>query len=242
MRRPLFLRRRARRRQDRARPGARRGAGRRADPAAVLRGHRRRAGALRLGLPPPAAAPARRWRRRPRRPAGRRRRRGLPLRPPLPARPADPAGAARPTPAVLLVDEIDRADDEFEAFLLEVLTENAVTIPELGTIRAERPAAGRAHLQPHPRGARRAQAPLPLPLARPPRPRPRGRDPAGAGCPRLPERLAAQVAGAVRGCARPTCSSRPGVAETLDWARGAAARGRHASSTSTAPPPPSAPS
>jgi MoxR-like ATPase len=42
-------------------------------------------------------------------------------------------------PAVLLVDEIDRADDEFEAFLLEVLADNAVTIPELGTIRAATP-------------------------------------------------------------------------------------------------------
>jgi MoxR-like ATPase len=40
------------------------------------------------------------------------------------------------SPCVLLVDEVDRADDEFEAFLLEVLAENAVTIPELGTIRA----------------------------------------------------------------------------------------------------------
>ncbi|HET8582572.1 MAG TPA: MoxR family ATPase [Jatrophihabitans sp.] len=39
-------------------------------------------------------------------------------------------------PAVLLIDEIDRADDEFEAFLLEVLADNAVTIPELGTITA----------------------------------------------------------------------------------------------------------
>lgn len=37
---------------------------------------------------------------------------------------------------VLLIDELDRADDEFEAFLLEVLAENAVTIPELGTFRA----------------------------------------------------------------------------------------------------------
>ncbi|MBM9468241.1 AAA family ATPase [Nakamurella leprariae] len=43
------------------------------------------------------------------------------------------------TPAVLLIDEIDRADDEFEAFLLEVLADNAVTIPELGTIRAVTP-------------------------------------------------------------------------------------------------------
>ena len=41
--------------------------------------------------------------------------------------------------AVLLVDEIDRADDEFEAFLLEVLSDFQVTIPEIGTIRADRP-------------------------------------------------------------------------------------------------------
>jgi MoxR-like ATPase len=44
-----------------------------------------------------------------------------------------------PTPAVLLVDEVDRADPEFEAFLLEILAENQLTIPELGTIRAAHP-------------------------------------------------------------------------------------------------------
>ncbi len=44
-----------------------------------------------------------------------------------------------PRPVVLLVDEVDRADDEFEAFLLELLAESTVTIPELGTIRALRP-------------------------------------------------------------------------------------------------------
>ena len=44
-----------------------------------------------------------------------------------------------PRPVVLLVDEIDRADDEFEAFLLEMLAESAVTIPELGTVRAALP-------------------------------------------------------------------------------------------------------
>jgi MoxR-like ATPase len=44
-----------------------------------------------------------------------------------------------PRPAVLLIDEIDRADDDFEAFLLELLGEAAVTIPELGTIRAAHP-------------------------------------------------------------------------------------------------------
>jgi MoxR-like ATPase len=41
-----------------------------------------------------------------------------------------------PHAAVLLVDEVDRADEEFEAFLLEILSDNQVTIPELGTIRA----------------------------------------------------------------------------------------------------------
>ncbi|HKH31700.1 MAG TPA: MoxR family ATPase [Gaiellaceae bacterium] len=44
-----------------------------------------------------------------------------------------------PRPAVLLIDEIDRADDDFEAFLLELLAGAAVTIPELGTIRATNP-------------------------------------------------------------------------------------------------------
>jgi MoxR-like ATPase len=44
-----------------------------------------------------------------------------------------------PRPAVLLVDEIDRADDEFEAFLLELLAESSVTIPELGTRHAVHP-------------------------------------------------------------------------------------------------------
>src|SRR2546426_9102175 len=43
--------------------------------------------------------------------------------------------------AVLLIDELDRADDEFEAFLLEVLSEFAVTIPEIGRVAADRPPA-----------------------------------------------------------------------------------------------------
>ena len=44
-----------------------------------------------------------------------------------------------PLPVVLLIDEVDRADDEFEAFLFELLAESAVTIPELGTVRAVHP-------------------------------------------------------------------------------------------------------
>ena len=111
--------------------------GRAAHPAAVLRGHRRVPGALRLGLPAPDPAPA----------GGRGRRldarswsaveeslydeRFLLARPLL--------RALRESPAVLLVDEIDRADDEFEAFLLEVLSTHQVTIPELGTISAATP-------------------------------------------------------------------------------------------------------
>ncbi|HVY45257.1 MAG TPA: MoxR family ATPase, partial [Minicystis sp.] len=47
------------------------------------------------------------------------------------------AALKSPSPVVLLVDEVDRADPEFEAFLLEILSEMQVTIPELGTVRAE---------------------------------------------------------------------------------------------------------
>jgi MoxR-like ATPase len=60
-------------------------------------------------------------------------RRFLLRRPLLDALEADPD-----RPVVLLIDEIDRADDEFEAFLLEFLSDFAVTIPELGTITAQR--------------------------------------------------------------------------------------------------------
>lgn len=44
-----------------------------------------------------------------------------------------------PRPAVLLIDEVDRADEEFEAFLFEMLAENTVTVPEIGTIHAKQP-------------------------------------------------------------------------------------------------------
>ena len=44
-----------------------------------------------------------------------------------------------PAPAVLLIDEVDRADEEFEAFLFEMLAESTVTVPELGTIHAKQP-------------------------------------------------------------------------------------------------------
>ncbi|MFE5095196.1 AAA family ATPase [Streptomyces sp. NPDC056638] len=49
--------------------------------------------------------------------------------------------AVETQPSVLLIDEVDRADDEFEAFLLELLSDHTVTVPELGTLRAQSPPA-----------------------------------------------------------------------------------------------------
>ena len=93
-------------------------------------------GAVRLGLPAPAAAPAGRRGGRAAADADRLEaevysRRFLLARPLL--------AALETSPSVLLVDEVDRADDEFEAFLLEVLSDYTVTVPELGTVRAEVP-------------------------------------------------------------------------------------------------------
>ncbi|HEX2498619.1 MAG TPA: MoxR family ATPase [Actinomycetes bacterium] len=51
----------------------------------------------------------------------------------------EPAGPGQADRKVLLIDEVDRADDEFEAFLLEVLSDFAITVPELGTIEAVHP-------------------------------------------------------------------------------------------------------
>ena len=92
---------------------------------------------LRVGLRPPAAAPARR--RGGRRGRGRRRRaRGRAVHRAVPRAPAAAPGhratAATAPPPVLLIDEVDRADDEFEAFLLEILADYAVTVPELGHV------------------------------------------------------------------------------------------------------------
>jgi MoxR-like ATPase len=125
--------------------------------------------------------------------------------------------ALRESPCVLLVDEVDRADDEFEAFLLEVLSENAVTIPELGEVRAEVPpvvvlTSNRTrevhdalkrrclyHWVEHPDLTREVAI-----LTR--------------RLPGIDERLATQVSGAVRRLRELELLKPPGVAETLDWA------------------------
>ena len=79
-------------------------------------------------------------------------------------------------PVVLLIDEIDKTDQEFEAMLLEVLSDFQISIPELGVVEATHPSARAAHLEQLARADRGAQAPLPLPLARLPDGRARARD------------------------------------------------------------------
>ena len=119
-------------------------------------------------------------------------------------------------PCVLLVDEVDRADDEFEAFLLEVLSDFTVSIPELGTIRAATPpvvvvTSNRTrevhdalkrrcfyHWVEHPSFDREVAIV-------------RRRFPAAT------DRLAQEVATAVQGLRTVGLLKPPGVAETLDW-------------------------
>jgi MoxR-like ATPase len=126
--------------------------------------------------------------------------------------------ALQTTPSVLLVDEIDRADDEFEAFLLEVLTEHAVSIPELGEIRATTPPivvlTSNRTREVHDALKRRC---LYLWLDHP--------DVAReiailkSRIPGLPERLAKEVAVAAHKLRGQDLLKPPGVAESLDWAR-----------------------
>ena len=103
-----------------------------------------------------------------------------------------------------------------------------VTIPELGTITAARQAAGRPHLEPHARAARRAQAPLPLPLDRLPEPRARGRDRPRAAARRARGGRRRACAPPSRGCAARSSTSCPA------WGRRSRGRARCWRSTATA--------
>ena len=127
-------------------------------------------------------------------------------------------------PPVLLIDEIDRADDEFEAFLLELLSDFQVTIPEIGTIRAERrpvvfltsnrtrelhEALKRRCLYmwvPHPELDREIE------IVR-------------ARVPGVPERLAEEAARFVAKLRTLDLAKAPGVAETIDWTQALVALG-----------------
>jgi MoxR-like ATPase len=121
-------------------------------------------------------------------------------------------------PAVLLIDEVDRADDEFEAFLLEFLADFAITIPELGTVTARRPppvvlTSNRTrelhdalkrrclyHWIDYPTPAREAE------IVR-------------ARLPGVPEAVAERVCGAVARLRSEELYKLPGVGETITWAR-----------------------
>ena len=69
-------------------------------------------------------------------------------------------------PPVLLIDEVDRADAAFEAYLLELLSDFQLSIPELGTVHATSRTVGRDHLQRHARAVGRAAPALPVPVHR----------------------------------------------------------------------------
>ena len=123
----------------------------------------------------------------------------------------------RDTPPVLLIDEIDRADDEFEAYLLEILSDFQVTIPELGTFKATTPpivilTSNRTrdvhdalkrrclyHWVDHPSFEREVA------IVR-------------MRVPQIAESLAKQVAAAVEHMRSLNLYKPPGVAETIDWA------------------------
>ncbi|OLT01650.1 ATPase [Pseudonocardia sp. CNS-004] len=126
--------------------------------------------------------------------------------------------ALQTSPSVLLIDEVDRADDEFEAFLLEVLTEHAVSIPEVGEVRAKEPPlvvlTSNRTREVHDALKRRC---LYLWLDHPDLQR--EIQILHSRLPGIPERLAAQVAGAVRKLRQADLLKPPGVAETIDWAR-----------------------
>ncbi len=134
--------------------------------------------------------------------------------------------ALQTSPAVLLVDEIDRADDEFEAFLLEVLTEHAVSIPELGEVRAERPPVvvltSNRTREVHDALKRRC---LYLWLDHPDVAR--EIEILHARIPGLSERLAGEVAAAAHRLRAADLLKPPGVAESLDWARALQLVGAH---------------
>ncbi|GAA1201326.1 MoxR-like ATPase [Prauserella alba] len=133
--------------------------------------------------------------------------------------------ALRTSPCVLLVDEIDRADDEFEAFLLQLLDENTVTIPEYGEVRAEQPplvvlTSNRTrevhdalkrrclyHWLEHPDLSRE------IAILR-------------ARVPGIGQRLAEQIAETLQRLRTMELLKPPGVAEALDWANALRALGR----------------
>lgn len=121
------------------------------------------------------------------------------------------------TPAVLLIDEIDRADEEFEAYLLEVLSDFQITIPEIGTV----PARSRPHVVLTANGARDLSDALRRRCLYSFVDYPDRRTEMAilqARAPELEARLAEQIVGFVQALRKEELEKKPGIAEMLDWA------------------------
>ncbi|HYT04049.1 MAG TPA: MoxR family ATPase [Gemmatimonadales bacterium] len=124
---------------------------------------------------------------------------------------------SRPESPVLLIDEIDRADEEFEAYLLEVLADFAITIPEIGTIKAERPPhviiTSNRTREVHDALKRRCLYHwIDYPTAE------RELTILERRRPELPATLAADVVAFVQRLRSADLTKAPGIAETIDWA------------------------
>ncbi|MGD9603371.1 MAG: AAA family ATPase [Gammaproteobacteria bacterium] len=123
-----------------------------------------------------------------------------------------------PRPAVLLIDEVDRADEEFEAFLLEILSDFQVTIPELGTLHATHPPyvvlTSNRTRELHDALKRRCLylwIDYPDPL--------KEQDIILRRVPGIAQRLVAAIATTVQTLRAIDFYKRPGIAETIDWSR-----------------------
>ena len=125
---------------------------------------------------------------------------------------------------VLLIDEIDKADPEFEAFLLEVLSDFQVSVPELGTIRAEtRPVVVLTSNRTRELSEALVRRCLHLFIDFPgPE---KEAEIVALKVPELDARLARQVARFIAGLRKLELKKAPSIAETLDWARGLCALG-----------------
>jgi MoxR-like ATPase len=123
-----------------------------------------------------------------------------------------------PRRGVVLIDEVDKADEEFEAFLLEVLSDYQVSVPELGTIRAvERPVVVLTSNQRRELSEALKRRCLHLYLEFPGVEK--EREIIALKVPELDEHLRARVAEFVAGLRRLELRKAPSIAETLDWAR-----------------------
>ncbi|MFC4988869.1 MULTISPECIES: AAA family ATPase [Saliphagus] len=121
-------------------------------------------------------------------------------------------------PPILLIDEVDRADEEFEALLLEVLSDFQVSIPELGTVSADRPPVVIVTSN-RTRGLSDALKRRCLYLHIDPPSFEKERAIVERKVPELDAAVAAELCGVVARLREEPLLKQPGVAETLDWAR-----------------------